>query len=503
MLGDVNGDGVPDFATGHPMALGSGAVRVYAGGTGALLGERTNSSLGTNQTGLGETLETLGDVDGDGIPEFLAGLSNSGAPGQVVVLSPAGMSLLLLITGSQTADLFGLGLCGHTDVDGDGVPDPVIGAPSADPGGLISAGEAWVVDVFTGSPLLYVPGGATGDVLGARFAAMGDLDGDGKDDFALDHFIYPWEAVVISGGTGLPLYSINGPGFVGWDIASVGDLDFDGARELVTRSANGGLGGITVFSWGSPILTYTTPALTNLVNFGLTIASAGDVDGDGFEDIVVGADGSFPPTGGQLYYGAVVVVSGATGNALVQLNGPYFGGMMGRLVRGAGDLNGDGLADFATNNLGRVEIWSMVPTGVSIDGQACTGASGLAPAIGITGSPVLGGSVTVNLSRVPAPGPALLLFGPPLNSWGGIPLPVDLAVFGLPGCFLSVPLLDVVPASVTPRPGPSVGGSAVNMTIPVDPSLTGASVAFQWYAPDPGPGAFPGVTTRRLVATIL
>jgi FG-GAP repeat protein len=511
VVGDVNGDGVPDFATGHPIFNpGLGAVRVYAGGTGALIGERTAVSLGVvDQGGLGYTLETLGDVTGDGISEFMAGISNSGtifgapAPGKAVVISPAGMSLILMLTGTEPGDLFGTGLGGFTDVNGDGVYDPLIGSPAASPGGVVFGGEARAFNVFTGSGLLYLAGGAVLDEVGRRFAAMGDLDGDGKDDFALDHLVPYWEAQVVSGGTGLPIYSIPGFGQYFFPMASMGDLDFDGAREIVARSATGGLQSITVFSWGSPILTYTVPPVSTLLNFGLQIDSAGDVDGDGFEDIVVGADASVPPAGGVLFYGAFVVVSGATGSALQQVYGTYMYGGMGHRVRGAADVNGDGLAEVAVWNWGRVEVWSIVPTGVSIDGQACTGSSGMAAAIGITGIPVHGTSVTVNLSRVPVAGTALLLYGPPLNSWNGIPLPIDLAVLGLPGCLLSIPVLHFVQAPVTPRPGPAVGGSGVTIAIPADPSLVGASAAFQWYAPDPAPVPFPGVTTRRLVATIL
>ena len=510
VLGDVDGDAVPDFATGHPYLPGTGgAVRLYAGGTGTLLGERTALSLGaTNLGGLGLNLETLGDVTGDGVPEFLAGMFSSGVvpvAGMAFVVSPVSMSLVVTLTGSQPADQFGMGLGGFTDVDGDGVPDPLIGAPTADATGAADAGEAIAFSVFTASPLLMLAGTSVGDVLGARFAAMGDLDGDGKDEFAVDHIVPAWEALVVSGGTGQVLYSITGPGQYTDGFGSIGDLDFDGARELATRSGNGGLQAITVFSWGNPIFTYTVPPTTNLLGLGnFSIESAGDVDGDGFDDIVAGADNSAPPGGGTPGYGAILVISGATGNALEQINGSFPVGAMGRLVGSAGDLNGDGLADVATTNAGRVEIWSLIPAaGVSIDGQACTGTSGMAPAIGITGLPVHGTTVIVNLSRVPVAGSALLLYGPPLNAWNGIPLPLDLAVLGLPGCQLSIPVLDFVPAAVTPRPGPAVGGSGVTIPIPMDPALVGASVAFQWYAPDPGPGPFPGVTTRRLVATIL
>ncbi|HET6204745.1 MAG TPA: FG-GAP repeat protein [Planctomycetota bacterium] len=510
VVGDVNGDGVPDFATGHPsFNPGLGAVRIYAGGTGALLGERTAVSLGvTDQTGLGYTLETLGDVTGDGIPEFLAGISSSGTifgapvPGRAVVISPVGMSLVLMLTGSEPADLFGLGLGGFTDVDGDGVPDPLIGAPSADPGGVFSAGEARAFNVFTGSPLLYLTGSAVLDEVGSGFAAMGDLDGDGKDDFAVDHLVPFWEALVVSGGTGLTLYSIPGLGQYFFPMASIGDLDSDGAREIVTRSSSGGLQAITVFSWGSPILTYTVPPVSNLLNFGLQIASAGDVDGDGFDDVVVGADASVPPTGGTLFYGAFVVVSGATGIALQQVNGPYPFGGMGHRVRGAGDVNGDGLADVAVYDLGRVEVWSLVPIGVSIDGGACPGSGGLRPVIGITGAPTLGSSVSINLSQASQAAAALLMFGLPANSWGGIPLPVDLAFLGLPGCNLAVPISGTIGTFTGPLPGSGIGGVSLPLTIRPDPSLVGGSIAFQWYAADPGPGPFPGVTTRRLVATI-
>ncbi len=511
-VGDVNADGVPDLATGHPLlgppGVGLGAVRMYAGGSGAVLGERTAVSFGvTDRTGFGYPLETLGDVTGDGIPEFLAGipissnLSGLPVPGLVLIISPVGLNLIAMLTGFEPADQFGMGLGGLTDVNGDGIPDPLIGAPTAGPGGLTFAGQAAVVDGLTTAVLLTLPGSSSGDTLGRHFAPMGDIDGDGNDDFAVDHFIPSWEAIVISGGGNQLLYPVAGP--ISWNMSSIEDLDFDGNRELVTRSGYAGLEGVTVFSSGNPILSYTVPPVTNLANFGLSIDSAGDVDGDGFEDIVVGADASVPPGGGPGGYGAVVLVSGGTGSLLHQINGPNNGGGMGSQVRGLGDMNGDGLSDIAARNAGHVEIWSLVPAGVSIDGTACPGSGGVRPVIGMTGIPVVGSSVSVNISRVPQPATALLLFGPAASSWLGIPLPLDLAVVGLPGCNLAVPPDVIVPVMTVPRPGSGIGGATQLVAIPPDPTLLGASVAFQWYAPDPGPSAFPGVTTRRLVATIL
>jgi hypothetical protein len=159
-------------------------------------------------------------------------------------------------------------------------------------------------------------------------------------------------------------------------MASVPDLDFDGYPEIATRAVNGGLDAVQVFSWGVPMLTYTAPPMNTFSTFAYSIDGAGDVDGDGFDDIVAGAPTSLPPSGGVFGYGAVVVISGATGNGLFEIYGPYPNGAMGSQVRGAGDLNGDGLAEIGTTNHGRVEIWSLVPPGVSIDGTACPGSGG-------------------------------------------------------------------------------------------------------------------------------
>ena len=187
-IGDVDGDAVPDILTSDGSM--DGYVSVYSGATGSLI----RSHIGESGSWFGESLSGVGDVNSDGVPDYVVGaygfpdLRYFGAAG---VYSGKDGSLLHAFTGDSDEDNFGWSLSAAGDVDLDGVPDIIVGAPVEN--------HVWhrtkpaYVRVFsgrTGSKLLEVQGAQsnhrypeTSDGLGVAVAGMGDLDGDGHPDF--------------------------------------------------------------------------------------------------------------------------------------------------------------------------------------------------------------------------------------------------------------------------------------------------------------------------------
>jgi hypothetical protein len=189
-LGDINGDSWPDLAVGAPnddtAGPTFGLVRLISGRNG-----KTLNTLYGNGTGerFGQSLGALGDVDGDGVPDFLVGAPRDGAcspalAGSVFVVSGRDGTTLHTLCGGADGDRFGISLAGIGDTDGDGSGDFVVGAHLADTHGLDS-GLARVFSGKTAALLLQLDGVAAGDFFGNRVAGVGDVNGDGRADIAV------------------------------------------------------------------------------------------------------------------------------------------------------------------------------------------------------------------------------------------------------------------------------------------------------------------------------
>ena len=139
--GDVNGDGVSDILIGAP---GQGRAYVFDGATGALI--RTITSP------VAETLPSFGfavaggrDVNGDGIPDFVIGAPQAGGKGAAFVFNGANGTLLYTLRAApQAFAKFGSSVALIPDVTGDGRPDIMVGAPDHTVNGLLNAGEAFI-----------------------------------------------------------------------------------------------------------------------------------------------------------------------------------------------------------------------------------------------------------------------------------------------------------------------------------------------------------------------
>lgn len=302
--GDIDGDGYDDFLVGSFLngVNDHGSILGYSGVDGSLLFQIDGNA---NEAQFGEAVAGVGDIDGDNVPDIMFGATEEASspvsfPGSVRVVSGANPNGPALVTlhGGATGDAFGDAVANAGDVDKDGVNDLLIGARLTDPvAGQNTNGTAFV---YSGDNtyLLFSESGGNGEKLGASVDSVGDLDGDGHADFIVG---LPGSDIVASNAGRAIVYS-GKTGNVLWDLVGDGSTDA----------------------------------------FGSSVAGLGDVTGDGIGDFAIGAP--FEDTNGN-NSGAVYLYSGADGGLLETYFGDGVGDTFGRHLAAAGDVNGDGFGD--------------------------------------------------------------------------------------------------------------------------------------------------------------
>ncbi len=355
--GDVNGDGFADVIVGARYADSNG--NVDAGSSYVIFGKSsgfdatlTLSSLnGLNGFRLdgvarndysGVSVSSAGDVNGDGFDDVIVGALETGTSNSsyVVFGKAAGFSPALVLSNLNGSDGFrlndGASVSSAGDVNGDGFDDVIVGASDAKPNGAYS-GSSYIVF-----------GKASG------FNAILDL-------FSLD------------GNNGFRLDGVVESDFSGWSASSAGDVNGDGFDDVIVGAPyadpNGDKSGTGYVVFGKASGFTATLNLSNLdgsTGFQLdgvaendhtsaAVSSAGDVNGDGFDDVIVGARYADPngDNSGSSYvifgkasgFSATLDLSNLNGRNGFRLDGVAKHDFLGETVSGAGDFNGDGFDD--------------------------------------------------------------------------------------------------------------------------------------------------------------
>ncbi len=341
-LTDINNDGVTDYIIG---AIGIGATIVYSGADGSELFRFSQPG-----TSLGYAVADAGDVNGDGTNDIIAGAVNGSGTGIANVYSGTDGSLIWNLAGENAGDRFGSAVSSAGDVDDDGRADLLVGAESSAAQGNLS-GRAYVYSGMTGNLIRTLEAESAGDRFGGGAALLGDLNDDGVSDHIVGAYsagtANGGKAYVYSGADGSLLFDLNpdaGAGVFGqFFVASVGDVDADGTEDIYVGDFNhaGGTGRAYVFSGDDQQVLYRFDG-TGVDGVGPG-RGAGDVDNDGHADLIVGF---YTSSAGANAAGRVSVFSGADGSELQRFVHTIANAQLGFDAVGIGDVNGDGRFDY-------------------------------------------------------------------------------------------------------------------------------------------------------------
>ena len=394
--GDINGDGIDDILIGAPRAggtpgnNGAGEAYVLFGSDLPFSASLSVSDLdGTNgfkiggglvNSEVGFSVDAAGDVNNDGIDDILVGARQANSSGltyagQAYVIFGSAGGFLESVTLPPVSGLTGSGIsnfaragssvAGIGDVNGDGIDDFAVGAPDASADGVIGAGQSFIVfGDSTGLPATFSLADVGGTVAGLR----------------LDGTLYGDRSGSVVEGAG----DINGDGIgdvvIGAFTADAPGYD-SGAAYVVFGSTT--LGGDLSLSDlnGTNGFRATSSELAALV--GISVSGIGDFNGDGIDDVAIGGHGTNAGTGSVwVVYGSTTAFSANIDlDALAPTEGFRIDGLgaddgFGFSVSGAADVNGDGYADLIVGALSEGYVpGAYDPFG---DNEAGTGPTGAA-----------------------------------------------------------------------------------------------------------------------------
>lgn len=413
--GDVNGDGFADVIVGaylfdHDQG-NEGKACVYTGGATGLSEAPAWSVEGDQDVAyMGVTVAGAGDVNGDGFDDVIVGLERidivqiNDGEARVYLGSAGGLSMTPAWSahGDQEEQYFGVRVAGAGDVNQDGFDDVLVGShfftgefPREGRAFLYQGGPAGLGEI----PAWTTEGGQVDSRLGATLAPAGDVNGDGYDDVLIGSFLYDGgetdegRALVFlgssSGLSGSAAWSAEGnqegAQFGRW-LSGAGDVNGDGFDDVLIGAdrydgAHVNEGAAFLFL-GSASGLSAEPAWSatggqDYSAFGIAVGAAGDVNRDGFADILVGAPDF---SGGEPFEGrAFLYLGSASGPGLVPAwiaEPDVTGASFGSAVSGAGDVDRDGRSDIL---VGAPRFGNGQPT----EGRAFLY---LAPAGGCTGA---------------------------------------------------------------------------------------------------------------------
>ncbi|MBP7156823.1 MAG: FG-GAP repeat protein, partial [Flavobacteriales bacterium] len=432
--GDLNGDGYSDVVVGAPQATsgqaGEGLVYVYYGSVTGIPAA-PSVTLQVNQAGaqFGFSVDGAGDVNNDGYSDLLVGAPTwednaaTDKEGAMFVFhgSAAGVATLpaVILQPNATNNYMGYSVSCLGDINGDGYSDVGVGGYlAAYPS--FNEGVAWI---YLGSAVGVNPvfrhrleRDQAAAQFGGSISAAGDVNGDGFSDVIIGAhkfeltpgcptintcddggiFIYHGSANALGAGANpAPARIFNTAGYsihTGWAVSTAGDVNGDGYSDVIVGDWRDEMG--PEISEGSAFIFHGSPAGVNIVpatiiqgnqagaKLGRSVSTAGDVNGDGYADVIIGAQGY---TNGQANEGAAFLhlgsASGVSSSAFLRYEGNGINVGMGESVNTAGDVNGDGYSDmivgvpFQTGGrakvfLGGTSNVSALPSFTSITGSA-------------------------------------------------------------------------------------------------------------------------------------
>ncbi|HIA38333.1 MAG TPA: hypothetical protein EYN86_02315 [Planctomycetes bacterium] len=360
---DINGDGISEIIAASPwlddgLLTASGRMACFSGKDGALLWE--NKGTMDNEK-MGRYLDRAVDFNGDGMSDFLSRSPRSSVTnfneGRVGAVSGSDGSILWSAAGDNGADYLGDEYVITDDMNGDGVPDVAVSAPSSD-AAFPDGGYILLLSGMDGSQIWRKDGANDKNALGNDLTLVGDVNGDGfgdlltSSDFSSNNNSTSNGTIAVhSGLTGDQIWRVDGEQNnhrIGHNTLLVGDIDDDNINDIYSISPEAdavgqfGLseqaGDITLYSGADGIEIWSEEGDIWEEYLGMAFTTISDVNGDGYEDCVT-ANGNYPSIANP--FGRILVLSGFDGTIIHTFSGAEAGQYLGQYFQLI-DLDGDG-----------------------------------------------------------------------------------------------------------------------------------------------------------------